>query len=226
MHYLLYIQPEDAWDFHSKNRFRLEEELVEIASNATTRTSVYITDEDGFPYLYVYRDDKKVYQAKCLTYASTEYNLGTVYRKYILPAADCVDEKSVADAYQEDMPDNGPCETIHGVDDDPDMPCSELDAMSSAEFQDMVDEREDEIYAAVQDLIEVLTEDTTGAMDFDNKDVPSADDIVDHIVEYLAIKCGLRIRRPMLVLDDESGLNVRTEYPYEEYDFSDDELHG
>lgn len=211
---VIHIQPVEAWGYYIKNQERLEEELVEIASNEETKTSVYMTDEDGTPYLYVYRNDKKIFQSECSTIYTTERNLRMIYAKYLTPLRVVVGGKT--DDEEDDSTD----------DEDDDAPISELDAMSDAEFQDMIDEREDVIYAAIQDLIAVLTEDDVCALEFSGEDDDSVDNIVDHIVEYLAIKCGLRIRRPMNVIDDESGLHVRTEYPYEEFDFSEEELHG
>lgn len=232
---VIHIQPVEAWGYYIKNQERLEEELVEIASNEETKTSVYMTDEDGTPYLYVYRNDKKIFQSECATIYTTERNLRMIYAKYLTPLRVVVggktDDEEDSPYNDDEFPlaegddDNVPMPDATDDEDD-DAPISELDAMSDAEFQDMIDEREDVIYAAIQDLIAVLTEDDVCALEFSGEDDDSVDNIVDHIVEYLAIKCGLRIRRPMNVIDDESGLRVRTEYPYEEFDFSEEELHG
>lgn len=232
---VIHIQPAEAWGFYVKNQKRLEEELVEIASNEETRTSVYITDEDGVPYLYVYRDDKKIFQSECFTIYTTERNLRMIYARYLTPLRVVVGGK--AENKEDDSPYNDAFYLAEGNDDSVPMPdaddedndlppCSDIDAMSDAEFQDMVNEREDVIYAAVQDLIEVLTEDEASALEFCGEADDSIDTIIDHIVEYLAIKCGFRIRRPMTIIDDDSGMYVRTEYPYEEYDFSENELRG
>lgn len=206
---VIYIRPADGWGYFIKNKTRLSNELVEIATNEETKTSVYMTEEDDKPYLYVYRDDKKVFQSSCTTIYETESSLRAIYAQYL------TDLKAAGGGADGDDDAN---------DDTP--PCSELDSMTDAEFQDYVDEREDTIFDAVSDLIAVLTEDSIGALEFDQTDGECIDDIIDHIVEYLAIKCGFRIRRPMIVVDDETGLDVRTEYPYEEFDFGDAELHG
>ena len=228
---VIHIQPVEAWGYYIKNQERLEEELVEIASNEETKTSVYMTDEDGTLYLYVYRNDKKIFQSECSTIYTTERNMRMIYAKYLTPlvvvGGKVEDDDSPyddADFPLEDADDNAAMSDTD--EDDDDSPVSDLDAMSDAEFQNMIDEREDAIYTAIQDLIAVLTEDEVSALEFSGEDDDSVDNIVDHIVEYLAIKCGLRIRRPMNVVDDESGLHVRTEYPYEEFDFSEEELHG
>lgn len=217
---IIYIQPVEGWGYFVKNKDRLAEELVEIATNETSDTSVYMTEEDGKPYLYVYREDKKIFQSACNTIYETERNLRVIYAQYIKESEDSENKSS-------DDEDKDVAATITtDNDDEEDIAISDLDAMSEEEFQNYTDEREDVIFSAVTDLITVLTEDSTSALEFDPTDDTCLDNIVDHIVEYLAINCGFRIRRPMTVIEDESGLHIRTEYPYEEFDFNEEELHG
>lgn len=216
------IQPAEGWGYFTNNRERLAEELVEIAVNEDTNTSVYMTEEDNNPYLYVYRDDKKIFQSVCTTIFETERNLRVIYAKYLTPLRVVISEKSGEEGETDDTHTDG-IRVDQNEDDDP--VASELDVMSEAEFQEYVDERESVIFSAVSELIEVLTEDDTSALEFEQTEDDCIDNVVNHIVEYLAIECGFRIRRPMVVIDDESGLQVRTEYPYEDFDFSDDELH-
>lgn len=219
---VIHIRPAEGWGYFVKNEDRLSEEMVEIASNEATNTSVYITEENGNPYLYVYRDDKKIFQCECTTIYETDRNLRVVYATYIHDLA-------VVDSNGDDDEDPAEIEDhTTDPDDDDDTPPvnSDLDAMSEQEFQSYINEREDVIFQAVSDLIAVLTEDSVSALEFDPSDDDSVDNIVNHIVEYLAIKCGLRIRRPMTIIEDDTGFEVRTEYPYEEYEFSESELHG
>lgn len=217
---VIHIRPAEGWGYFIKNKARLSEELVEIATNEATNTSVYITEEDGQPYLYVYRDDKKIFQSACTTIYETDRNLRVIYATYMH------DLEVVGGDDDEDDPAK-PEELPPDPDDDDAPPVnSDLDAMSEKEFQSYINEREDVIFQAVSDLIAVLTEDSVSALEFDPSDDDCVDNIVDHIVEYLAIKCGFRIRRPMTILDDDTGFEVRTEYPYEEYEFSESELHG
>ena len=216
----IHIKPVEGWGYFAKNKKRLSEELVEIASNNDTNTSVYMTEENGKPYLYVYRGDKKIFQSECATVFETERNLRVVYANYLTPLQLTVGE---ADEDEDIMSFSDVGTSLPDDDDVP--PCKGIDEMTDAEFQDYVSEREDAICAAVISLIEVLTEDSIDNIDLDKQDDSNLDNIVDHIVEYMAIKCGLCIRRPMTVIEDESGLHVRTEYPYEEFDFSAEELH-
>lgn len=217
----IHIHPVEAWTYYTANRKRLEEEMVEIASNEATNTSVYITDENGFPYLYVYRDDKKIFQSECHTQYEAERNLRVVYAQYI-------NSLHVVDTSEEDevgrFSDNSE-ETPVDEEDDDTPPCTGIDAMTDDEWQTYIDEREDAILDAIRALIDVLTENDTDSMEFggdENDD--SIDVVVDKIVEYLAIKCGFCVRRPMNIVDEKSGLVMRTEYPYLEFEFGDGEL--
>lgn len=218
---VFHIQPAEGWGYFTENKARLSEELVEIATNEVTNTSVYMTEEDGLPYLYVYRDDKKIFQSKCATAYETERNLRVVYAQYIS------DLRVVGGNDSDDVDDTDEVTestVVVSDDEDDDMPpCSDLDAMSDNDFQIMVSEREDAILLAVSDLIEVLTEDDASALEFDPSDDDGIDKIIDHIVEYLAVECGFRIRRPMEIIDEDTGLIVRTEYPYEEFEFGNKE---
>lgn len=221
---VIHIRPAEGWGYFVRNKTRLSEELVEIASNEATNTSVYMTEENGNPYLYVYRDDKKIFQSECTTIYETERNLRVVFATYITDLE--VVGSSNDDEYDSEEAEDNTSVAEADVDDDDTPPAnSDIDAMSEKEFQSYIDEREDVIFNAVSDLIAVLTEDSVSALEFDPSDDDCVDNIVNHIVEYLAIKCGFRIRRPMTIIEDDTGFEVRTEYPYEEYEFSESELH-
>ena len=58
---VIHVQPIEGWGYYASNKNRLSEELVEIAYNEKTKTSVYMTEENDKPFLYVYRDDRKVF---------------------------------------------------------------------------------------------------------------------------------------------------------------------
>lgn len=221
---VIHIRPAEGWGYFVRNKTRLSEELVEIASNEATNTSVYMTEENGNPYLYVYRDDKKIFQSECTTIYETERNLRVVFATYITDL-EVVGSSSGDEDDSEEAEDNTSAAEADDDDDDTPPANSDLDAMSDKEFQSYINEREDVIFNAVSDLIAVLTEDSVSALEFDPSDDDCVDNIVNHIVEYLAIKCGFRIRRPMTIIEDDTGFEVRTEYPYEEYEFSESELH-
>lgn len=222
---VIHIRPAEGWGYFVRNKTRLSEELVEIASNEATNTSVYMTEENGNPYLYVYRDDKKIFQSECTTIYETERNLRVVFATYITDLVVVCSNNDDEDDSEEAEDNTSVAEADDDDDDDTPPANSHLDAMSEKEFQSYIKEREDVIFNAVSDLIAVLTEDSVSALEFDPSDDDCVDNIVNHIVEHLAIKCGFRIRRPMTIIEDDTGFEVRTEYPYEEYEFSESELH-
>lgn len=212
---VIHIQPVEAWTYYAANRKQLEEEMVEIAYDESTDTSVYITDENSFPYLYVYRNDKKIFQSECHTQYEAERNLRVIYAQYLTAL------KVVGGASAE------PKEEEYAVDDDDDAdtpPFDDLSAMTDEEWDTYCDEREGVIRDAVLSLIDILTEDETSSLELSSEDDDSFDTVVDKIVEYLAIKCGFRIRRPMEIVDDDSGELVRSDYPYEDYEFGEGDL--
>ena len=214
---VIHIQPVELWTYYEENRLRLYDELVEIASNEDTKTSVYVTDEDNHPYLYVYRDDKKIFESKCWTQYVAERNLRELYASYLAPLK--IVGGSAAKEEETEVPDD--------EDEDVDTPpFDDLAAMTEEEWGTYCDEREDVIHDAVLSLIDILTEDETSSLELSSEDDDSFNTVVDKIVEYLAIKCGFRVRRPMEVVDDDTGLLVRTDYPYEEYDFGEGDILG
>lgn len=214
---VIHIQPVELWTYYEENRLRLYDELVEIASNEDTKTSVYVTDEDNHPYLYVYRDDKKIFESKCWTQYVAERNLREIYASYLAPLK--IVGGSAAKEEETEVPDD--------EDEDVDTPpFDDLAAMTEEEWGTYCDEREDVIHDAVLSLIDILTEDETSSLELSSEDDDSFNTVVDKIVEYLAIKCGFRVRRPMEVVDDDTGLLVRTDYPYEECDFGEGDILG
>lgn len=213
---VIHIQPVELWTYYEEERLRLLNELVEIASHEDTNTSVYVTDEDGFPYLYVYRDDKKIFESKCYSQYMAERNLREIYTSYLTPLK-VVSGGAAAKEEETEIPDDD--------DEDADTPpFDDLAAMTDEEWDTYCDEREGVIRDAVLSLIDILSEDETSSLELSTEDDDSFDTVVDKIVEYLAIKCGFRIRRPMEVVDDDSGELVRSDYPYEEYEFGEGDL--
>lgn len=213
---VIHIQPVELWTYYEENRLRLCDELVEIASNEDTKTSVYVTDEDNHPYLYVYRDDKKIFESKCWTQYVAERNLREIYASYLAPLK-VVGGTAVKAEETTKFPED--------EDDDVDTPpFDDLEAMTEDEWTEYCDEREGVIRDGVLALIDILTEDETSSLELSAEDDDSFDTVVDKIVEYLAIKCGFRIRRPMEIVDDDSGELVRSDYPYEDYDFGEGDL--
>lgn len=92
------------------------------------------------------------------------------------------------------------------------------DDASDAEsaLDDEIGEREMELDDAVFDLLYVVTEDSVIV------DEEIVDDVKEHILEYIARKHGIPIRRPMF-LEAEDGTEFYAEYPYPSMIFEDED---
>lgn len=93
------------------------------------------------------------------------------------------------------------------------------DKLSALEIEDMIDERESELDAAVYEFVITAIQgayfdDYTS--DFDD----ICEDLKEHFLEYMARKHGLPIYRPMM-LEYEDGTEEMSEYPYEDMEFDD-----
>lgn len=94
------------------------------------------------------------------------------------------------------------------------------DVISRSEADDLCFEREDEIRLAVQDMLDVVL-----GVPYRKKEIKDTVlvEIVDHIVEYLAVVKEHPVRRPMIINDEATGEDVYCEYPYEEFVFGTNE---
>lgn len=91
----------------------------------------------------------------------------------------------------------------------------EVDLDSEDEYinQELISAREDEIDVLFQNFLFDLLPDTD-----DDIIATAADDIKEHVLEYIARKHRLPIYRPMY-LEGEDGKDFYSEYPYEEMIF-------
>lgn len=196
------LRPNQVWEFYQKNAARLTEEMVSIAKNDIYE--IFLTECEGVPLVSVYKNDKMEYEEGAVSASDAEKTVREIYQKYLLPLTVVVTDNKVTS----DKKDNR-------------QPEEENEECTIGDQQDQIYEREDAIYMAFQDFLQVLTED-----DYDLKDTfgdgSEVDEIIDHIVEMLAVDHGLRIRRPMFINDFDTGLEVFCEYPYEEYDFTEE----
>lgn len=100
---------------------------------------------------------------------------------------------------------------------------SELDGCDDGSLfniEDQIAEREWELDDVVALLISTATEEDN--LSFGNDFDEILEDVKDHVLEYLARKHELIIRRPMM-LEDENGEEFFEEYPYECMVFDDED---
>ena len=195
------LKPNQVWDFYNKNVARLSDEMVSIAKNDHTGYEIFLTEEEGVPMISVYKDDKLVYEEGAVSEADTEKTVREIYQKYLLPLVAVVSKEPKKEATAEEDGEEASDEE-----------------MTRLDQEDQVYEREDAIYLAFQDFLQVLAEDDYSIKDTFQEDA-EVNEIIDHIVEFLAVDHGIRIRRPMFIVDEDTGIEEFSEYPYEEYDF-------
>lgn len=200
------LKPNQVWDFYNKNLPRLYDEMVSIARNDQTGYEIFLTEDVGVPMISVYKDDKMVYEEGTVSASDTERTVREIYQKYLLPMVVVVSKDKTP---KEEMP----------VEEDGEEPSD--DEMTRMDQEDQIYEREDAIYLAFQDFLQVLAEDDYSIQDTFPDDA-EVNEIIDHILEFLAIDHGLRIRRPMFIVDTDTGVEDFSEYPYEDYDFREE----
>lgn len=199
------LKPNQVWDFYNKNVARLSDEMVSIAKNDHTGYEIFLTEEESVPMISVYKDDKLVYEEGAVSEADTEKTVREIYQKYLLPLVAVVSkepkkEETTTEEDGEEVSD---------------------EEMTRLDQEDQIYEREDAIYLAFQDFLQVLAEDDYSIKDTFQEDA-EVNAIIDHIVEFLAVDHGIRIRRPMFIVDEDTGIEEFSEYPYEEYDFREE----
>ena len=85
--------------------------------------------------------------------------------------------------------------------------------------QEEIENREEELCGVTMDYISALMDESIDALGADES-FEIAEDVLDHMCEYLYRKHGISARRPM-ILEDENGEEFFEEYPYECMEFDD-----
>lgn len=188
-----------TWGFFSENRQKLHNKMLLLVSNVEieggTTTSIYMSEEDGFPQFVVFVDDEPV----CMT--------------EVCNAKQCVQEaKGLYDQYIYDLYN----------DDDPNDILDQFGASAAESDEEIENERsicysEDALDQAFGVLLETIAEqDYYQRPDADK----ISDDIKELVCEYLYRKYGISVYRPMY-LEDEDGKEFFVEHPYEHMVFDD-----
>ena len=190
----IHVKPEEVWSFYQKNAEQLAEQMVSIAENEDTGMNVYLTEDSDSPQLVVTDNNDKV-----------------VHEEYLVSQRDA--EHSAKKIYEKYVVpiDAG------GDEEDND------EEITRSDMEDAIYEREDEILMAFEDFLEVLMEENRDTI-YDGYHDKQFDDLLNKVVRTIAVDSGVRVRRPMFLIDERTGLEVYTEYPYEEYDFDDEEI--
>lgn len=192
------VPHDKTWGFFFENRKKLYNKMLLLALNTEvegTTTSIYMSEEDGFPQFVVFVDDEPV----CMTEACN--------------AKQCVQEaKDLYDQYIYELYDGDP---MGEEDEEDDTPATESD--EEIENERSICYSEDALDQAFGGLLETIAEqDYYQRPDADK----ISDDIKELVCEYLYRKYGISVYRPMY-LEDEDGKEFFVEHPYEHMVFDD-----
>ena len=213
----IYVESKDVWDFYKKNIKRMSEELVLIAENKETEYAVYVTQDEGYLTILVYKDEEEILDDFALEKFICEVTIEGIYEKYLYPGI--YTDNGYQFVNEED------CAKAHA--DAPPLPSSTQD------MEDTVYEREDELYMATLDLLEKFTYRAIYAKDYiddcaDEEMYPVevdeiyaeviADSLVNVFCKYLKDEHYVSVYRPMFIQTDK-GEEIFTEYPYDHPEF-------
>ena len=190
----IHIPADAVWGFFQESRKRLNKEMVLIAENTDTEYAVYLTEENDLPVLAVAKGDEKTeYKEHCVSEDDCTMVAKKFYTRYLFPVM-ITDDKYIP----EDVPDNGE------------------DDETWMDMEDAMYERNDELSLAMADFLAIALQE--GDNDGTNILEAYGYEVVDEILDGFSEDYGFHIYRPMIVTEKESGCEVFTEFPYDEYD--------
>ena len=196
------VQPWDVWDVFFKNLPELRSHLKRIAENTEYGVVIYVTEEDNLPDIQVYVDDDLLYSEACVSRDDCAKTVRKIYEDYLTSSV--VDK--LIESYKQD---EEPQEEM--TDDD-------YEEYAHDELEGEIEEREDEIDLAISDLLETVCD--SDIRTFCDNAEEIMEDCKEHFLEYLYLKWGFEIRRPMF-LEDEHGVEFYEEFPYDCIEFED-----
>lgn len=185
------VKPHEVWGYFNQHREELSSKLVLIASNEEYGVSIYLSEEGNLPQIIVFMDDNQVYDEECVSAHDCANTATEIYEKYLT-------HKVLDTAIGE--------------------PGGSVEDRTLMEQDMMVDEREDELDSAVYEMLLTILGDDFYPLGSDLDEI--ADDVKEHLCEYLYRKHGIGIYRPMY-LEDEDGDEFFEEYPYDCMEFDD-----
>lgn len=196
----IHIPADAVWGFFQESRKRLNKEMVLIAENTDTEYAVYLTEENDLPVLAVAKGDEKTeYKEHCVSEDDCTTVAKKFYTRYLFPVM-ITDGKYIP----EDVPD----ETEEDGDE------------TWMDIEDTMYERNDELRLAMADFLAIALQegDNDGTNILEAYGYEAVDEILDGFLKELSDNYGFHIYRPMIVTEKESGCEVFTEFPYDEYD--------
>ena len=196
----IHIPADAVWGFFQASRKRLNKEMVLIAENTDTEYAVYLTEENDLPVLAVAKGNEKIeYIEPCVSEEDCTAVSKKFYTRYLFPVV-ITDNKYVPG----DNPDGGKEESDE----------------TWMDIEDAMYERDDELRLAMADFLAIALQegDNDGTNILEAYGYEAVDEILDGFLKELSEDYGFHIYRPMIITEKESGCEVFTEFPYDEYD--------
>ena len=188
------VEASELWDYCEENEDDLATNQHLIAENKEYGMKVWVTCINGSPEIVVEEDDSEIYREDIFNKKDAKRTADKIYEEYLsIKAIEKVTE----------VENDG---TVY-IDDDEDK-----------ENQDLINEREDDLDAAVMEFVNVVSD--IGCYNIEDEVL---DDLKEHFLEYMHKTWGIGIYRPMYLEDVDTGEEYFTEYPYEGIVFDDED---
>lgn len=189
------VESSEIWDYSLEHEDELSKNQHLMAENDDYGMEVWLTMANGSPELIVECDGNEIYREDIFNEKDAKRTADRIYDDYLsFKAIETMTDSEDKTVYIED-------ESEDEYDDE----------------QMLIDEREEEIDAAVRDLVNIVSD--TGCYNLTDEAV---DDLKEHFLEYMHRKLGISIYRPMYLEDADTGEDYFTEYPYDDMVFEDD----
>lgn len=207
------MSPEDIWDFFEEHSDGLETIMHVIAENKEYGTEICLTNDGGLPCFVVTADDVEVETATCWEKTNCIFEAKRLYDWYLTDKA----VQAIADALETEK-----AQKFSDVYDDEGF-YDEYDYSTEDEsllmMQEEIEDRESDLSWAIGNFLETVLSDSNVSSD---EVIEIEEDCLEHFLEYIHLKHGLDIYRPMWI-KYEDGSEEFEEFPYENLAFDDED---
>ena len=207
------IEPENIWDYFEENLDSLETIMHTVAENKEYGTEICLTNDGGLPCFVVTADDVEVETATCWEKTNCIFEAKRLYDWYltdkavqaIADALDTKEARKFSDVYDDE-----------GFYDEYDYSTEDESLLM---LEEEIDDRESDLRWAIGNFLEtVLSDSNVNGDEF----IEMEEDCLEHFLEYIHLKHGLDIYRPMWI-KYEDGSEEFEEFPYEYLAFDDED---
>lgn len=186
----IYVPLDDAWDFFEDNIKDLKKQYVELACDDTVddyKSTVYMTENDGFPELLAEVGGVEVERSKAYSSYHLRHMLERFYTDYVLFLSS--DEKSVK-------------ASLKGTEEDTDI--DEVQYPEPSELDDAI-MRDDNLLCALDDFLHVALNDMTYENLFSIYGYDMLRTVLQSVVDMLYDKYGVFVYWPQIETDDDGN---------------------